>query len=317
MHSWLTKPWQPVEGFSSRAFTGLTLAPHYPQDGRILVYGPGEGLWLSADAGASWQALSEDLPFSETNHLISYTKDSEVFSLLAASPDGLWISYDCAQSWQQLIREPCESTWASASGKNLLASLPRVGLRLSHDSGATWRDLPGAWQQGGHIVACQINDRQQITIALLENLQESVSIWQGQPGKFEEVIRLPAPANPLVSFWTPPEALPDRPWYASLGGQVWKFSSRRSGARAHSSLLPGVERSEAILTLTGLQSVNQIGLFACTGRRLFHSTDDARSWVPFYDFGNRRLVSLSLRQLGQEVGFIALFLGGELGAING
>ncbi len=220
-------------------------------------------------------------------------------------------------NWRSLIAEPCEASWVSPSGHILLAVLPQTGLRLSLDQGKTWSELPGGWQQGGRILACQVSDRQQIRLAVLENMQEAVSFWQGQPGEMEEVERLPAPANPVVSLWAPPGAMPDRPWYASLGGQVWKFSSRRSGTKAHSSILSEADRNEPIIAITGTQTGDQVELFACTGHRLFHSTDDTRSWMPVYDFGNRRLVSLTLKQPGQEVGFYALFLGGELGLLNG
>ncbi len=37
-------------------------------------------------------------------------------------------------------------------------------------------------------------------LAHLDNLQETVSFWQGLPEEMEEVTRLPAPVNPVVSI---------------------------------------------------------------------------------------------------------------------
>jgi hypothetical protein len=270
------------------------------------------------------------LPFSEINHLDGYTNSTERFGLLAATPEGLWLSSDDARSWRQLLPGACYTGCASPSGRLLLAAQTHEGLRLSEDGGDSWRDVPGPWQLGGRILACQVSDRRQIHLALLENMQESVSFWQGLPGEIEEVIRLPAPANPVVSLWTPPSALPDRPWYASLGSQVWKFSARRSGgrrnevrinevhlsgARAHSSLLPETERGEPIVALEGFQDSERIEIYASSGPRLYRSSDDAQTWTPVFDFGRRRVVSLSRLSPGSEARWMVLFLGGEIGIL--
>ena len=301
--------WKPAAKFNARPFSGMLLATPLHQEHRIFLYSPSEGLWRSQDSANSWDCINPLLPFENLNHIDCFSGRDSQPGLAAATEEGVWLSTDFGENWLCIHPEPASLVWFSAVSGFLTAVFQQAGAAFSTNWGKTWETLNGPWQHSGQIIALAASPRQRFYLAYLEGMGGEISFWQGIPGELEEVLRMPAGENPVVSFWVPSEAMPDRPWYASLGSKVWKFSERRSGASIQSSLLPGEDLSESIVSLMGKQSGDSLTLFACTGRRLFSSRDDARTWTPVHDFHPHRVVRVSL--LNDER-FYVLQLGGEL-----
>lgn len=289
--------WKSVTGLATRALLGLALSPHFESDGCAFVYGPQEGIWVTQDGGVNWSSLFDSLPSLDIQALALSPRFAMDQTLAIATKDGLFLSQDAGQNWQFLTPEAAERAAFSPDGKVLAASFPGQGVRFSQDAGQTWQNLPGAWEQGGRVLALALGNAGQIFIAHLEGIGETVTIWQGRPGKFNRVLSQAVgalhPAEPVVSFYIPLEPAPDRPWFASLGSQVWKLSLRRAGSGLQSTLLTGSEWQENIVALTGHQSSGALTLFACTGPRLYKSVD-AQAWSLVHDFGHERAVALAL-----------------------
>jgi photosystem II stability/assembly factor-like uncharacterized protein len=312
---WLAEgagPWQPVPGLSTRAFIGLALSPAFAQDHTAYLYGPQERVWQSTDGARSWSALQPHLPVLDFRHVAVAPDFAVSRGLAAAANAGVLVSDTAGQSWKRSLTEQAGLVAYSPNGKLLAASLLNVGIALSEDRGERWRRVPGAWDAGGRVLALAITNAGHFHVALLEGVGATVSLWQGKPGAIEKVVSEPIGRNPLVSLFVPAEGLPDRPWYAAFGHQVWKFSARKGRPSAPAAVFAPDEPGETILLLTGLQDQDEQLLIAGTGRRLFTSTD-AKDWAETYDFGAERAVSLALSPaFAQDRTVYALLVGGSV-----
>jgi photosystem II stability/assembly factor-like uncharacterized protein len=312
---WLAEkagPWQPVPSLTTRAFIGLALSPAFERDHTAYLYGPQERVWYSTDGARSWSALQPHLPVLDFRH-VAVAPDFETSRALAAAANaGVLISDTGGQSWKRALKEPAGLVAYSPNGKFVAASILNVGIALSDNRGETWRRVPGPWDSGGRVLALAVTNANHFHVALLEGVGATVSLWQGKLGEFEKVLTEPIGRNPLVSFFVPAESVPDRPWYAAMGHQVWKFSARKGRPSAPASVFTPDEPGETILLLTGLQDQDDQLLLAGTGRRLFTSAN-AKDWTEAYDFGAERAVSLALSPaFPQDKTVYALFVGGSV-----
>ncbi len=167
------------------------------------------------------------------------------------------------------------------------------------------------------MIGLSLANRGHLAIALLENDGKTISLWQGKRGQFEKLLGRPAEENPLVSFWLPAEAAAGRPWYASLGNKVWKFSARAGAPVVETTVFPSAQ-TEKILSLAGVQGPTGVWLFACTGQRLYRSLE-GMEWKEIHDFGAQRAISFGLTSSFSENKTVyALLLGGTFckGAIR-
>jgi hypothetical protein len=127
----------------------------------------------------------------------------------------------------------------------------------------------------------------------LEGVGETLAIWQGKGTELEQVLSVPAGKNPLVAFYLPAEPAPDRPWYAGVGNNVWKFSARRGRAPVAAAVFEPDEQADSLLALTGTQTPAGPVMLASSGRQIFKSVD-GQAWSLAYDCGLDRALALAL-----------------------
>jgi len=326
--------WQPVEGISIRGFTRLVLSPGFDKDGTAFLASSQDGVWRTTDSGLSWEDLSENFPGGFINQ-VEFSGDPDATRFLTISSDnGLWLSWDLGETWILLNQSPCSKVSSSMDGNELLAVFPGDGLyRLdlrkvrtgealhSDDLGGAWRPgnwrpgawdrIEGPWDQGGVVLALSQQKDGTLHAAHLEGIGETLSIWQGIPGELDRVHSQPAGDNPVVSFWIPADPVRDRPWYASLGETVWRFSARRDGVGAEFPLFKQ-DIQEPTVSITGAQIDNNLHLFACTGLRVYHSVNEG-AWSVVHEFGDERAVDFKLsHDFATDHTAYALLLGGKI-----
>jgi photosystem II stability/assembly factor-like uncharacterized protein len=288
-----TAEWKPVNIPAIRSMVGFVLSPEFTLDQIAFMYGPQEGIWRTTDGGATWVDSAATLPSLDIQDLVVSPGFSQNRTVLAAFAEGLFISCDGGSSWQLQAAQPVNRMSFSPNGKRLIASLPDVGLCLSGDFGKTWQVVPGPWEKGGRTVGLAISDLFDFHAALIDGSDESLSIWQGKPGKIEKVLDLPAAGSPVVSFWLPTEAAANRPWFASAGNKVWRFSSRQGNPFTESIVFTDPALQEVIFSLVGVQGEDGLVLFACTGQHIYRSVEGG-VWATVHESTAEPILQLSL-----------------------
>ncbi|MEP7359684.1 MAG: hypothetical protein ABI847_20700, partial [Anaerolineales bacterium] len=311
--AWLStdlQTWQPAGSLSARPVVGLALPAGFEEDGLGLMFGPAEGIWRTVDGGRTWEDVNDDLPTLDIRALAVSPNFAADQVAAAASQAGLLISQDGGRQWISATADPAERVVFSPNGKRLAASFSNGEIRTSDDLGKSWRTVPGAWEAGGRVAALAVGNADQFYVAVIEGIGETLSIWQGQPGQFEKVHSQPVGENPVAAFWIPTEALADRPWYAALGNQVLKISSRKGRTAAPAEVFADIERAEAILMLAGVQGQGEQALLAATGRHVYKSAD-GQSWTLAHDFGDDRAVTVCVSPIYlKDKTLYALLIGG-------
>jgi photosystem II stability/assembly factor-like uncharacterized protein len=299
--------WTPLSNLPTRSFLGLLLSDDFERGGPAFMFGPQEGIWRTKDGGQTWQDRSEALPGPEIFSLAA----GENGVLAAASAEGVLLSQDEGDTWQVLSEGPSNVVTFSPNGKILAAGFPGRGIRSLEILSKTWKDVPGPWDAGGQVLGLSAGNLGHFTVAILEGIGEKASLWQGKPGAMKKVLSQPVTGNPMVAFWNPPGPAADRPWFASLGNQVWKLSARSGEISARALVFPQAQR-ENILSLSGTHIPGGLLLLACTGRRLYQSKD-GQAWTQAHDFGNERAVSITISpSYASNKAVYALLLGGTL-----
>ena len=286
--------WEPAPGFAARALVGLALSPQFERDRTAFVFGPQEAPWRSMDGGASWTCLDEDPLSGELRDLALSPDFGRDRRLAAASPRGVLLSTDAGGQWEVVAARPAGRVAFSPDGQLLAAGFEPGGLGVSADGGRTWQHLAGPWTGAGKLLALAVDNAQQFHVAWLEGVGETLSLWQGRPGDFEQVLSVPAGSNPLAAFYLPAEPAPDRPWYAAVGHRVWKFSARRGRPPVESAVIAAEpdKRGDSLLALTGAPTPAGHLLLASSGRQLFKSLD-GQDWSVARDLGPDRALALA------------------------
>ncbi len=307
--------WAPLPGLSARSLLGLALSPAFERDRVAFMFGPQEAPWRTTDGGVTWACLDEDALSQDIRSLALSPDFAKDRTVAAASPAGVLLSVDAGEHWEAVAPAAAGLVAFSPSGKLLAVSIVQAGLAISTDRGQTWQRLPGPWATGSRVLALAVDNAYQFYVATLEGLGETLSIWQGKPEQFEKVLSVPVGQNPLVAFYLPSEAAPDRPWYAGVGNQVWKFSARRGRPPVASTVFETDERGESLLSLTGAQTAAGQVLLAGTGQQVFKSVG-GENWTVAYDFGRDRALSLALSPTyAKDKTVYVLLLGGVLGQV--
>ena len=304
--------WGPVSMPPVHSVLGLECSAQFRKDRLAFIYGVQEGVWRTYDGGRSWDFLIEPLPTLDIQSLALGENVNNAQVLAAAAPEGLLISTNSGDKWDVTVAEPAEFTAFSPNGRLLAASFPGEGIRVSADLGSTWDEVPGPWNTGAKVLALAINDDAHLYIATLEGVANHVHIRHGKSGELVEVLDQPAESQTYVSFWIPQEKVVNRPWFAAFDNNVWRFSARSGSIYTLSSELPVEARGEHILALSGYRSGDHLAVIACTGQRIFHSTD-LRAWHELEYFGNDPLIALELStDFEHDHTVYALHLGGAL-----
>ena len=285
--------WRPIPKLSARSVLGLALSPQFEQQPVAFMYGPQEGVWRTADGGRTWDDLRGELPSLDISALVLSPDFSTNQVAVAASPEGVLLTTDAGDHWTRAGEAPASLVAFSPDGKLLVASLLTGGIRASEDLGQQWSPVPGPWDAGGKIAALAVSDSRHYCVAAVQGVGETLSIWQGEAGQAEKVVNQPVGENPVVAFYIPADAVPDRAWYAGCGNRVWKFSARKGQPVAQSTVFPAVGPGESILSLTGVHNGTGQTLLAGTGRHVF-KLSDAKAWRNVHDFGSERAIALAL-----------------------
>lgn len=306
---WLAEnKWKETAPFWARTFTDLLLSDKSQSGQFMAITSLSEGLWASQDGGVNWECFNPLLPF-ENLYMVDFSPSFSIDGkVIAATGEGVWLSKDSARNWVQLQPGNASLVKFSPDGKLIYAVFPGQGLGVI-DEGNSREIINGPWQKGGQILELHSGPRQQLILAFLEGIGEEISFWQGTIDNLEIALRVPSVENPVVSIWHPPSSLPDRPWYASLGHQVWQLSARRTGIKTQTSLLPDQQLTESIVGLTGIQKGDLIKFFACTNRRVYTSNDGGSSWKTVLDFSPNRAIKMVP---APDESFFFLMRGGSL-----
>lgn len=95
------RAWREVEmPFSYDPVLSLKLSPHYAQDGRLFAGTESQGLWHSADRGASWACLGADVIVGPINAIVLAPDFVTSAALLVMAEDTLYLSHDGGQTWE-------------------------------------------------------------------------------------------------------------------------------------------------------------------------------------------------------------------------
>lgn len=303
--------WRPVPDLAARPLVGLVLSPQFERDQIAFMFGPQESPWRTTDGGATWTALEADELSQSIVDLALSPNFAADRTLAAASAVGVLLSTDAGDHWSVGTERPATRVAFAPGGGLLAAAFEPGGLGASDDLGKTWRRVPGPGSGGGRLLSLAVDSAQQYHLAWLEGVGETISIWQGKPEQFEKVLSVPAGKNPIVAFYLPAEPAPDRPWYAAVGNQVWKFSARRGRAPTAATVFEPDEGGDSLLALTGAGGV----LLAATGRQVFESPGGS-DWTLAYDFGHNRALALALSpSFAKDKRVYVLLLGGAFGQV--
>lgn len=135
--------------------------------------GTPEGLWRSADGGATWQPAHAGLSVRHVRALAVYPGLAENADLLLAGtePAAIFASYDAGRTWREAadvarLRDAhawslpyspaagCVRDFASVTGSpTLYAAVEVGGVLRSQDAGATWELLGGEVHPDVHALA--------------------------------------------------------------------------------------------------------------------------------------------------------------------
>ena len=311
--AWLTSDmanWHPFFTQPARSLTGMALSPRFDMEPVAFLYGSQEGIWRTMDGGLSWECLNEGLPGLDIRSLALSPRFPQDRTLVAASADGVLLSEDTGERWSLLADMPASLVSFSPNGRFIAVASPAGEMRLSEMPKGPWQGVSGPWEKGGEILALAVDDGPQFKLALFDRAGESLNIWEGQPGKYEQVLNRPAGTMPVVTFWVPPQSGSGEAWYVSLDHQIWVLRRSSGKTPAYSSLIFETEDKTRIMTLTGCQGRKGLSLFACTGQTIYKSTG-TRSWRPVHHFGDERAIALALSPsyLYDQTAY-ALLLGG-------
>jgi photosystem II stability/assembly factor-like uncharacterized protein len=270
------------EGLDARGFARLVA-----HDEMMYVLGPQEGLWVSADQGATWKPLPALVPYYP---LTAFARDDRGTLLVASQEGGILRSMDGGQQWDTVSDQVGVQAMAMLPGtKSGLAGIGNGALLKTQDGGSTWEPAG---------IPCQ---RQEIlSIVVSPNFEQDHTILMGT-------------AIPATSTQQGRVAL----WRSTNGGETWKqVTTQVTQARWIDISLPvGVIEGapeQAILAtgpyclrplrkakdvwistrvdpngantlgVVALGQVDEGGqIYAATGNGVYRSIDGGRTWQPF------------------------------------
>jgi hypothetical protein len=296
----------------------MVLSPRFDIDPVAFLYGSQEGIWRSLNGGISWSCLNENLPGLDIQSLAISSGFLQDRILVAASTDGILMSEDAGDHWSLLVDTPASLVAFSPGGKFVAAGFPGGEIRVAYVWEGPWQSVPVPWRNRAQLRALAIDDNLRLRAAVLdypirdprEQTKELLSIWEGEPGHFEQILSRPVSPAPVVQFWIPPHEDSSNTWYASVDQQLWEFRRPWEKGLVSANLVFEAAEGGRILTLTGSKTSREISLFAGTGQTLYQSIG-ANAWTTVHDFGDERAISLALSPAyPDDATVFALLLGG-------
>ncbi len=228
--------------------SALVLSPGYAQDRTVLAGVKGYGIFVSRDAGTSWQPAGAGLPHMGVYAVAfspGYVIDRTAFAVVQES--ALQRSVDGGASWQALdTARPTLLALSPEFDRDGTAALYAPGqpasLQFSHDRGNHWRNLEARLPGNGDL--------------RLLSLAPAYARWQ--------VMFALDSAGDL--------------YRSADGGQAWQRVLATGGANADRSQIvygPGEEQRPVFLLVSGVQHVGESQV---TWGKLFRSADGGQSW---------------------------------------
>lgn len=308
--------WRPFFTLPARALTGMVLSPRFDSDSTAFLYGPHEGIWRTVDGGRSWASLNEKLPSLDIHSLALSPAFAQNRLLVAAAGEGVLISADGSDHWSLAVETPAALAAFSPSGA-WVAIVTRAGeIQVAQGLKGPWRRALFADGAPGQVLALALGDHGRLRAATIDPTGEWVTLWVGEAGRLEQILRRPASPAPIVRFWVHSHSERDAPWYASLDHQVWKVRPSPDGHGGAARLLFETADGGKVVALIGSQTQSRLALFACTGQTLYRS-GGAGPWTAIHDFGDERAVALHLSpSYPEDPTAYALLLGGAFCRVN-
>ncbi len=294
--------WQQVTDLPVRGVIGLALSNGFKQDHTSFMAGPQEGVWRTRDSGTTWEAVNDTLSSWDVASLAISPQLNESSILAVATNEGVFVSEDGGENWRSAANDAANQVAFSSSGGLLAASFPGQGLRTTTDLGASWLPLEGPWvEEGGQVISLAVSDEGHFHVAYLGRGGTLLSVWHGEPGRFERVVHQPASENQVVPFWCPPAANNNFSWYLAVEQVILHWTTRWSASPMSvqpRSMPPflGLAPGDTFLDIAGVREGRQDHLFATTQKSLYHAVyypgGEYSSWI-LHDFGPDRAIKIA------------------------
>lgn len=137
--------WLALPGVRGRRIESLTM---FPSDSRVLAAGTSLGVFLSADAGETWQKISRDIDpeMQDITALAFDPADSKV--IYAGTPHLPWKTVDGGATWRSIHDGLIDdsdifSIHVNATHQALVFASACSGIYRSDNAGDSWRKLVG------------------------------------------------------------------------------------------------------------------------------------------------------------------------------
>jgi photosystem II stability/assembly factor-like uncharacterized protein len=291
--------WQPAsQGLNARLVVSLALSPDFARDRTLYSCSLEEGIHRSDDDGASWQASNVGLPALEVAGLALSPAFAEDRTLVAATAGGVAISRNGGESWLATGGPTPAQAIAVAPDYRRLGGLLAAGsdgsLRLSSDSGLTWRSLPvpfigqevamvafsPGFAEDGMLFAAT-------TQATGPGGTGQASVWQSTDrGESWQTVLIERDEGRWLSLAIPPTFSDDGAFYIGLGDRVLRpmrrASERRLGGQRPIWIGEHLGNARTVVVGLALSPAYRFDqtLFAATSAGVFVSRNAGLSWRP-------------------------------------
>jgi len=270
------------QGLDARGFARL--ATH---GDTMYVLGPQEGLWSSADQGATWKPLAG---LAAHYPLTAFTRDDQGTLLVASQERGILRSIDGGQQWETVSDQPNVQTLALLpDGQSGFAGISNGSLLRTQDGGHTWEPA-GAPCQGQEILSLVVSPNFQQDHTLLmgtaipatSTQQPRVALWRSTNGgeTWKQVTTQVTQAR-WIDISLPAGVVEGAPDQAILATGPYCLRPLRKAKDVWISTRvdPGGANTLGIVALGQVDDGGQI--YAATGNGIYRSIDGGRTWQPF------------------------------------
>ena len=304
--------WQSAsDGLAARGFARL-----FAEEDKLYAFGPQEGLWVSSDAGASWNALT----CLEGYLPITAVAISQQVILAASQMQGIVRSTDAGATWE-LTSDVAGIQALALAGAKGWAGSAEGKIWTTNDSGATWQEAatPCADQPILSIVASPDLAKDGTiymasAIAAVGIKPARIALWRTSDGG---VTWKQVTSQATTARWADiamPQRLADKVGEQAVlatGGYCLRPLRRAKDVWISTQVDPN---GANVLGLAAIGEVDLGGqLYAATGSGVFSSLDGGRTWQAFSEgLDGGSFVNILAQCQGEATTLLALSLGGTL-----